>query len=142
MNLIMVMTVSNRKRNMFKNNTNDSNLNLVRSGQVLAPRQLSILGNAANFEAFQTVKRRAYQYIPEVATVLYFVFVSLEEIGGLTPPTEIKNSARILSADAGKAEGFGTRRCTTSCGRSLMSVGEAFSPHDKEIQPDPISHKD
>jgi hypothetical protein len=90
MNLIRVMTVSNRKRNMFKNNTNDSNLNLVRSGQVLAPRQLSILGNAANFEAFQTAKRRAYLYIPEVAAVLYFVFVSLEEIGGLTPPTEIK----------------------------------------------------
>jgi hypothetical protein len=35
-------------------------------------------------------KRRAYLYIPGVAVVLYFVFVSLEDIGGLTPPTEIK----------------------------------------------------
>jgi len=97
MNFIKVMTVSNRKRYMFKNRINNSNSDLVRSGQVLAPWQIIILRNAANFEAFQTAKRRAYLYIPEVAVVSYFVFVSLEEIGGLTPPTEIEISARILS---------------------------------------------
>lgn len=97
MNFINVMTVSNRKRNMSKNSTNDPNLNLVRSGQVLAPWQISILRNAAIFEVFQIAKRRAYLYIPDVAVVSYFIFVSLEEIGGLTPSTEIEISARILS---------------------------------------------
>ena len=78
MNFIKAMTVSDRKRNMFKNNTNDSNLNLVIYYEM---RRILKLLNA---------KRRAYLYIPGVAVVLYFVFVSLEDIGGLTPPTEIK----------------------------------------------------